>query len=376
MLGMALILMIHGIFPGVPACRRCHQAVWDGWQQSMHALAYSDPVFQASLAEIPEKTQGLCLSCHDPGGGKVGITCRTCHGSRRLFPFQALGGDTLRGPAFPTADTLPHPVQVDPTLRAAEFCENCHNVRNAQGFLLFTTYDEWKASPYALEGIQCQNCHMPQNPSLSPVDPPYMTQLILTEHRTPGAHSVEQVQKTLELVLYPVPKKRPVEVRVDLTNREAGHALPTGLPTKRVILEVQLIGKNDEVIARQSRIYARVVGDEEGNPLSRVTDLFLRATQTLSDNRLFPRKTRSEKIRFPEVSPDQIARVQARVYYDPGDLPIPEGQAARILLASASIPMAEPPPPLFGFWLVGLLILLLGLFLTGWIYTRKPGGRT
>ncbi|MBI3628436.1 MAG: cytochrome c554 and C-prime, partial [Candidatus Rokubacteria bacterium] len=62
--------------------------------------------------------------------------------------------------------SLPHNgVTRTPAFLRSEFCASCHQF-GADGFalngkLLENTYEEWRASPAARAGRQCQDCHMP-----------------------------------------------------------------------------------------------------------------------------------------------------------------------------------------------------------------------
>ena len=52
-----------------------------------------------------------------------------------------------------------------PACLSSEFCQSCHQFAPdglaLNGKLLENTYAEWKASRFAREGVQCQDCHMP-----------------------------------------------------------------------------------------------------------------------------------------------------------------------------------------------------------------------
>jgi hypothetical protein len=281
-----------------------------------------------------------------------------------------LPSDVLYGP-HPSTTKAPHEVRVNPIFKKAEFCGACHEMHTLKGFPLFTTYTEWKNSPYSLEEITCQKCHMPEDPMRSPVDRPYKSSLILTAHGFKGGHSVEQVRRALDLVIIPPLKKEPFEVRIDVTNREAGHTIPTGIPSRRVRLEIDLLDRKGNLITRKEKVYQRIVGDSLGRPLTTLAEMFLYASQTLADNRLQPRRTVHEKISFPGVEADSVGKVVARAYYEMGNLPLPEIWRAQILLASATFDMTERTvsPYFYGFIFMGLFILII--LIMGLILTRK-----
>ena len=65
-------------------CARCHAATHEAWSESMHARAWTDPLFQASYVREP---LAWCRNCHAPlsaqESGAVpreqGISCAACH---------------------------------------------------------------------------------------------------------------------------------------------------------------------------------------------------------------------------------------------------------------------------------------------------------
>lgn len=177
---------------GVPAvgslsaaqCGACHPAVYAEWQQSGHARAHSDPLYQAELADQPAPFG--CERCHAPlveqrerlvtglwvalpgffidrssenprfdkNLQAEGVTCVTCHqvDDKIVGPF----GDT----------TAPHPT-LRSDLRAVENCQRCHEQhleilgRKLQRPIMDTVV-EWEAYREAGGDKRCADCHMPQ----------------------------------------------------------------------------------------------------------------------------------------------------------------------------------------------------------------------
>jgi len=373
------VLIQQGPQVEVQQCLRCHSEVWRDWKGSLHAQAHTDPIFLGVVQNLPQDQSTYCYSCHDPQSDQTGVSCTYCHritevlGGEETPKLRFAPRDTLYGPWTPTVDSLPHPVGLRKHFRQAAFCGACHDVRNFKGFLLFSTYTEWKNSPYAIEGLGCQQCHMPQDLLRSPVDKPYQSRLLLTAHGFQGGHSVEQLQRALDLVLFPVKATDPLEVRVDLTNKEAGHYLPTGVPNRWLRLQVDLLDGQGNLVARGERIYERVVGDEQGNRLVNIAEMFQKATQTLSDNRIPPRGTIHEKLVFSDIPLDRIKAVRARVYYEMGNLPeIRKGIVAKVLLASQTYPLERSTLGPVGKAVV-FAFLLIALGLTLWFFLRKGG---
>lgn len=120
-------------YKGPEFCAQCHQPHMQEWQNSTHAKAFQDPVFQTSWAE--NRKPGYCLACHatgyNPNTGlpvAEGVTCESCHGTYRE--------------GHPQTDMMP----VEP---AAERCGACHT----------TTYQEWQLSGHSQRGVKCASCH-------------------------------------------------------------------------------------------------------------------------------------------------------------------------------------------------------------------------
>src|SRR5947207_165756 len=139
---------------------------------------------------------------------------------RRPLAHQRFGPPRRDGSLAPTApsETLPHNgVTRAPAFLRSEFCQSCHQF-TADGFalngkLLENTYNEWKASRFAREGVQCQDCHMPDR-----------------RHLWRGVHHPEMVRSGVTIdASAGASRYRPAEiVSVTLTveNTRVGHAFP------------------------------------------------------------------------------------------------------------------------------------------------------
>ncbi len=121
-------------------CAECHVDIVAGWQEGLHAQAYSDPVFQEAWEQQADKNPE-CLACHTTGfvayTGEYdaeGVTCEACHG--------------------PTPAN--HPPEAVSVERGVEVCAGCHE----------DTYHEWQNSAHGEEGIACTTCHNPHPQTL------------------------------------------------------------------------------------------------------------------------------------------------------------------------------------------------------------------
>ncbi len=161
------------------SCGACHPVQWNDWKTSLHARTMG-PGVAGQLVEMrvnDPATAALCLTCHaplaeqqpddpafDPALQRQGLVCAACHVRRH----ERFGPPRRDGSVDERADrtTLPHGgvTRVRAFLRS-EFCSPCHQFGPEglalNGKPLENTYEEWKASPAARQGLQCQDCHMP-----------------------------------------------------------------------------------------------------------------------------------------------------------------------------------------------------------------------
>ncbi len=153
----------------------------------------------------------------------------------------------------------------------SELCAGCHQrYQQETGFPLVSTYAEWQRSPYAQKGIQCQDCHMVETATfLRTADTGTRPERSEYRHYFSGANyflfllagdearkagdakqaaiadrnyrmAIERLQAAADLELFPVYRRGTLaEVKVRVTNRRAGHDLPTSYTVMRQLwLEV------------------------------------------------------------------------------------------------------------------------------------------
>src|SRR2546428_540731 len=170
--------------------------------------------------------------------GARGIPCAGCHvrGHERFGPPRRDGSFASAAPR----ETLPHNgVTRTPAFLKSEFCRGCHQFApdgfSLNGKLLQNTYDVWKASRFARQGVQCQDCHMPDR-----------------RHRWRGIHDADMVRSGLTITArtgatrYRAGNTALVTLRV--TSTRVGHAFPTYV-TPRVVLSAELVDGAGQVVA-------------------------------------------------------------------------------------------------------------------------------
>jgi hypothetical protein len=210
-------------------CGRCHADVLAQWQTSRHAHAFS-PGLVAQILDLDAAETAECLQCHAPlaeqrqsfeaararglayrsdqqGLAAAGNSCGGCHlrHDRRFGPPQR--GTGAIGPGAPSA---PHGGVFRTTaFEQSEFCSTCHQFpadAAVNGKPLQNTYEEWRASPQAANGMVCQTCHMPDR-----------------AHLWRGIHDPAMVAGGLSPRITADADK----VRFELANSGVGHAFPT-----------------------------------------------------------------------------------------------------------------------------------------------------
>jgi len=254
------------------SCGSCHPAQLSDWKTTLHARSMGPGVI-GQLVELwrtdPESAR-LCLTCHAPLAEQQpenraifdaalqgeGVACAACH----VRQHQRFGPPRREQPAqasLPTA-SLPHGgVTRTPAFTTSEFCSSCHQFE-ADGFalngkLLENTYEEWKASPSAARGVQCQDCHMPDR-----------------RHLWRGVHDLQMVRSGVVIdVATDRPRDRArdeVAARITITAPGVGHHFPTYV-TPRVVVRAALV----DAAGREARASAeeRVIAREVSLDLSR-----------------------------------------------------------------------------------------------------------
>lgn len=305
-------------FDSSEKCGKCHDQIFDRWKESMHSRATSDPIFRASYMEAHYKSGGaaakICLTCHAPTSKfthgfnldvsltSEGITCDFCHSIKSIdrdkdYPFEVDLGNTKYGPNK-TGSVKQHEVKYSPLFSDAEFCAACHEYTPG-GVPVMTTYSEWKESVYADEGKTCQYCHMPE------IEGQIANRVVsergnkIFSHDLAGSHSIVQLKKSLALKIAGVERKSDrMVVRVNVTNIGSGHRIPTGIPTRKLILycEVRVPGGK---VYKDKIIYEKAIFDKESYELTSDAEIMLGwGTSIAKDNRIYPKETRAETFTF------------------------------------------------------------------------------
>jgi len=299
------------------SCGTCHPAQLADWKTTVHSRSMG-PGIAGQLVEMrrtdPDAARS-CLTCHAPlaeqseavegprgavsnsafdaGLQRQGLVCAACHvrQHQRFGPPLREGSPARQIPR----SSLPHNGATRSTayLRS-EFCATCHQFEPTElrlnGKLLQDTYAEWKASPAARQGLQCQGCHMPDR-----------------RHLWRGIHDPDMVKSGVEFSLTTDrPRHRPGEdVRATLTIRSVavGHYFPTYV-TPRVVVRGELLDATG----------APVPGSAKEAAIGR--DVPLDLSREISDTRIPPGSRFAFEYRQRLARPGLSLRITVTVFPD------------------------------------------------------------
>ncbi|GAA6173472.1 multiheme c-type cytochrome [Colwellia sp. KU-HH00111] len=194
-------------YPSAFECKTCHELQFRQWSLSPHSYAQLSPAFTAQHIATIKETNGtagaFCARCHDPVGSALsipvnrsnmdreqhtreGVTCIVCHRQNKRYGkggqlvvqqgdiFSPVFGpsgnevqkETLEDSRFlltTTPDKKGRAIHNDIgeffTQRDPAFCGICHSVRLPTGLHTEETYDEYKTSQSAKDGVSCTDCH-------------------------------------------------------------------------------------------------------------------------------------------------------------------------------------------------------------------------
>jgi hypothetical protein len=248
----------------------CHKDFYREWEQSMMSQAYVhhwDEIEYFELA-VPHadrdpkvaEVKTSCNGCHAPMAYLAGntppprpekndraneaVSCEICHsivGYDGDTPFNfnyiiKTGKDKYSSRGGGTESPV-HNIIVNELHKSGDFCGICHNEKSPYGIWVKSTQFEWKEGPYAKEGVQCQDCHMPAAKS--------KTASMGTEyedarhHLFNGAHDPGKIKGTIELRIHPDIRQaepgEPVKFTITLFNQKTGHKFPTGSVEDRIV---------------------------------------------------------------------------------------------------------------------------------------------
>jgi hypothetical protein len=328
--------IVKGQFSRSDTCGECHRDIYRMWRASAHAKAMEDPVFLDAFRQTKDREGApvarACLECHAPTVSLTkdydlaqklsweGVGCDVCH-SIAAVETSAAGakyrlevGIVKRGP-IKNASSGAHEVLYSELHGQALVCAPCHEFAGPDGTPLMTTYSEWRQSGASRAGKSCQSCHMGRTKA-NVVDPivARVPEAVVNLHEVPGGHSLDQLNKALEVGLQPRRSADSLLLDVRLRNRGAGHAVPTGMPGRRVILSVKVRASGGDQF-EERRTYGKSFAAADGGAITRDSSYFARGVRLVSDTRLKADEERTERFRF-KVPADATAYVTVKLQYE------------------------------------------------------------
>lgn len=326
--------------PSARSCGECHRREFMEWSASMHAISDRDLIYDASVQEnVTASHAGTqhgiekgrwCESCHNPLGTltgfvtplpsvqetealEEGVNRIVCHTATHPEPLAGNGALTSHindvrrtiHPAMIMAAPSRHALDMQarrdaPHMGESGLCGACHTeirtpaVAGQHALHFQETYDEWRRSPFAAQGVQCQDCHMARDPAsyieaLKRGERPRKT----VSHRIPGnnyllsdadlpgnlthalrggspgginrlferAEHHDELRETRRQVLGLLEAAAELSIHaadasdgslalaVEIRNTGAGHALPTGpLDQRHMWLEVEILDSTGQTL--------------------------------------------------------------------------------------------------------------------------------
>lgn len=318
----------------------------------MHAKALTDPIYLLKLAEGNKATDGaigpFCQECHGPiavMSGEIanlgtaskqsqeGVTCDFCHkvnGTETPLGNTSATLDTESGKhaQFKDAVSPVHETKYSQFHETAEFCGTCHNVDHpGNGMHLEATYSEWKAGPYAQDGIVCQDCHMTPGPGVTKPNPGvaaaggperehiYTMTFVGGNVALGNAELAEERLKSAATLQLEVPEivseGEKAQATVTITNSGAGHMLPTGLTEVRQMwLEVVAVDGdgNESPVGRHD--FGSILQDATGKSPVELWE----AVSFKIDDRIPPKQSVTDAFEFTMPDSGQV-ELKAALYY-------------------------------------------------------------
>lgn len=298
------------------ACGTCHPAQYADWQTSLHARSMGPGVMGqlVDLISSDPATALDCQRCHSPlseqqdnvrheRAGEVafvanpvfdralrakGLVCAACH----VRDWERFGPPKPEGSlesGVPRGRLAHNGATRTPAFLRSEFCQACHQFAEdgfaLNGKLIENTYEEWKASAYARQGVQCQDCHMPDR-----------------RHLWRGIHDAEMVKQGVTVDLKMAREGNRIRATLAITNSGVGHYFPTYL-TPKVFLRMDLVDAQGRPVTGSLR--EAVIGRDATPDLSR----------ELYDTRLAPKASFTMKESWTADRPG--LRLRARVVVEP-----------------------------------------------------------
>ena len=337
-------------------CGNCHLQVFNEWSSSPHAQSAVNPRFLNLVEgtdwhgnpgigwslrdEFPEGA-AVCAACHIPtlepgdptsddlrrveGVHGQGIHCDFCHKITDVrtdnlgyefgrFAVKLLRPQPGRQVFFGSLDDDDRGQSVYlPLYRQSRICAGCH-----EGILFgthaYSEYSEWQASTYARKGVQCQDCHMAATGRCKTA-----ADGILRDPDTLAGHGsararADVLARHLTLSLEADRTGDAWKVRAEVHVRKVGHRMPTGFPSRALILCVSTADEDGRPLELlEGPVLPALAGEGEvadGNLAGQPGKIYAKVFESLDGQTPVP-YWRVTRLKYDtRLMPDQIDHAQ------------------------------------------------------------------
>lgn len=288
----------------VPAarCGECHGNMEREWRSSAHAQSDASPIYRAMRTASGGKHCDRChaplraLAVGDPVAAE-GVTCDVCHTIASVQVDRADGTGFLPHPEDnlrygPLCDTTPHyfhRMGCSLLHRESAFCAACHNwsIRTPGGTVLsiLPEYTEWRDSESAMSSFECPVCHMPGVRTEAAVGSRERSRVANHSFVLRGTLLGRALSGQVQIK----PEGGKLRISLMLTNSGAGHAVPTGLPERKLQVGVETLDAAGRVLSQEEHSYGRVMVDAADREVP-----FYAAVKEQMDTRIRAGETRKD----------------------------------------------------------------------------------
>jgi Cytochrome c554 and c-prime len=271
------------------SCANCHAEIYRQWSASSHARSATNRHFLNmfygtdwqgarnvgwNFQHDQPDARAVCSACHIPtvmassavaedparatGVTREGIHCDFCHKIADTEFTKSLdslglqhGRDALAivrpasGPQvfFGPRDDVDRGNDTFSALyRSSYYCASCHE-GTLFGVRAYETFSEWRSSPYAERGVECQTCHMKPNGSTKNTAPGHggvdRDATTIGTHHFPSSSDEGLLRSCVDLTIRGSRTGARIQSIVTVQPKQVGHRLPTGSPERHLILTVR-----------------------------------------------------------------------------------------------------------------------------------------
>ena len=275
-------------------CKDCHLDITEQFKKSAHSRSsrMSNELYYRMYLHSLRDTRGATLTkcgpCHEPvmfinqdlQGIKEesidGVTCAFCHavsgpGDPQGIPPYTLDLGAYYGSVRNPVPTNTHKSAYSTYLRSSDFCGGCHTYSNQHGVPISDTFEEWRKTTYAKQGVTCQSCHMPGEPGRNSYLGPQRPRVADHSFSHDALAKARPGAATVAVKATRGASSDSLRVTVTVTNKGWGHSLPTGNEQNVAVLRVRVkdgkgneVWQNDPFSEWKTSIFGVILADELG----------------------------------------------------------------------------------------------------------------